>query len=136
MKTSTYLLFNGQCEEAFNVYARVLGGTIEALMRHREMPGEGPGHAGWEDKVMHVSLRLGGDVLMGSDAPPGYFQQPQGFSVSLQYADPAEGEKVFNALAEGGLIKMPFQETFWAAGYGMLVDRFGIPWMVNCGQKG
>lgn len=136
MKMNPYLLFDGQCEEAFNVYARLLGGKIEALMKHQDMPGGEQVHAGWEDKVMHVSLRLGGDVLMGSDAPPGYFQQPQGFSVSLQYDDPAEGEKVFNALAEGGHVKMPFQETFWARGYGMLVDRFGIPWMVNCGQKG
>jgi PhnB protein len=69
---------------------------------------------------------------MASDAPPGRFSPQQGFSVSLSMKDPAEGERVFNALAEGGKITMPYQKTFWAAGFGMVTDRFGIPWMVNC----
>ena len=136
MKMNPYLLFNGQCEEAFSAYARILGGTIETMTPHKGSPAEGYGAPDWQDKILHASLRLGDDVLMGSDAPPAHFQQPQGFSVSLQFAEPAEGEKVFDALAEGGQVKMPFQETFWAAGFGMLVDRFGIPWIVNCGQKG
>ena len=69
---------------------------------------------------------------MASDAPPGHYEKPQGFSVALQIKDPVEGERIFNALAENGKVQMPFQETFWATRFGMCVDRFGIPWMVNC----
>jgi PhnB protein len=71
-------------------------------------------------------------MLMAADAPPGHYEQPQGFSVSISVDDTAKGESIFNALAESGTTKMPFQQTFWAKGFGMCVDRFGIPWMVNC----
>ena len=84
------------------------------------------------DKIMHASLTVGDTVLMGSDALPNYFEKPQGFSVSLVLNDPDEAERVFNALAENGIVQMPIQETFWAARFGMLVDRFGTPWMINC----
>jgi len=135
MQVNPYLLFNGQCEEAFNFYARCLGGTIETMMTHGGSPAEGQVSADWRDKILHASLRVGDDVLMASDAPPGHYEQPQGFSVSLQFDNPAEGERVFNALAEDGKIRMPFGETFWAVRFGMLVDRFGIPWIINCGQE-
>jgi PhnB protein len=74
-------------------------------------------------------------MLMGSDAPPGHFQQPQGFSVSLIVDRPEDAERIFPALAENGTVRMPLQKTFWAIRFGMLVDRFGIPWMVNCEEK-
>lgn len=131
MKVNPYLFFNGQCEEAFNVYARVLGGTIEAMMKHEGTPAEGHVPPNWRDKIIHASLRVGEGVIMASDDPSENFQQPQGFYVSLTYTDVAEAERVYNALVEGGKINMPFEETFWAVRFGMLVDRFGTPWMIN-----
>jgi PhnB protein len=86
----------------------------------------------WHDKIMHASLALDDGMLMGSDAPPQYREQMKGFSVLLQVKEPAAAERVFSALAEGGTVRMPLEETFWAARFGMLVDRFGTPWMVNC----
>ena len=81
---------------------------------------------------MHARLVVGDRVLMGSDVPPDHHDKPQGFSVSLGIDTPAEAERIFRALAEGGTVQMPLQETFWALRFGTLVDRFGIPWMVNC----
>jgi PhnB protein len=75
---------------------------------------------------------VGDTVLMGSDAPTNCFQKPQGFSVSLVFTDTDEAERIFSALSENGTVQMPIQETFWAARFGMLVDRFGTPWMINC----
>ena len=77
-------------------------------------------------------MTVGDNVLMASDAPPDHYQQPKGFSVSIQLKDVAEAERIFNALAENGKLTMPFEATFWSPGFGMCVDRFGIPWMVNC----
>jgi PhnB protein len=74
-------------------------------------------------------------VLQGADAPPGQFSKPAGFSVAVHFDEPADGARVFNALAEGATVKMPFQPTFWAKGFGMLIDRFGTPWIVNAGQQ-
>ena len=86
----------------------------------------------YKKKIMHARLTIDGEVLMASDASPGHFQKPQGFSVSLQVEDPADAERSFKALAEGGSINMPFGKTFFSKGFGMCVDKFGIPWMVNC----
>src|SRR5260370_38650533 len=85
---------------------------------------------------MHARMSIDGEVLMASDAPPGHFHQPQGFSVSLQIQDPGDAERKFKALSEGGAVNMPFGKTFWAKGFGMCVDRFGIPWMVNSPMEG
>jgi len=132
MQINPYLVFNGNCEEAFKFYEKCLGGKIDALIPHAGSPAENFVPAEWRDKILHVHLTVGSQVLMGSDAPPDRFKIPQGFSVSLQIQDPAEGERVFNVLSEGGKVGMPFQQTFWAYRFGMLVDRFDIPWMVNC----
>jgi PhnB protein len=86
----------------------------------------------WNKKIMHAKITIDGEVIMASDAPPGNFHQPQGFSVSLQVEDPADAERRFKALAEGGSINMPFGKTFFSKGFGMCVDQFGTPWMVNC----
>lgn len=134
MQVNPYLFFHGQCEEAFNAYARILGGTIEAMMKHEGTPAEGHVPPEWRDKIIHAALRVGEGVIMASDDPSEHFQQPQGFYVSLHYTDVAEAERVYNALAEGGKTNMPFEETFWAVRFGMLVDRFGIPWMINVGK--
>jgi len=90
--------------------------------------------AGWENKVMHGRMNIGGMILMGSDAPPERYQQPQGFSVSLSVKDVGESERIFAELSQNGNLQMPIQKTFWSARFGMFVDQFGIPWMVNCEQ--
>jgi len=128
-----YLFYQDTCEAAFNFYAKVLGGKIEMMLRASEGPPDMQPSPGREKMIMHARMSLpGGSVLMASDAPPDHFNKPQGFSISLTVADPAEGERKFNALADGGAVTMPFSKTFWAKGFGMCVDKFGIPWMVIC----
>jgi PhnB protein len=132
MQVNTYLIFNGQCEAAFKFYERCFGGKIEAMMTHAGSPAEAQTPPEWRDKIMHARLIVDGQALMGSDAPPGHFEKPQGFSVSLGITDPVEAQRIFQTLAENGKVRMPLQKTFWAQSFGMLVDQFGIPWMVNC----
>jgi PhnB protein len=132
MSINTYLMFNGNCEEAFKFYEKVLGGKIEAMLPHAGTPAEGFVPPEWRNKIMHASMKIGDDVLMASDSPPQYQESMKGFHVSLHVKDTKEAERAFTALAEGGTVKMPLEETFWAARFGMLVDKFGTPWMVNC----
>jgi PhnB protein len=131
MQINPYLYFDGQCAAAFKFYEACLGAKIEAMMTHAGTPAESHVPAEWRDKILHARLTVDGQVLMASDAPPGRQQKPQGFSVSLGFKDAAQGEKVFKALSEGGQVIMPYAQTFWAKGFGMLVDKFGIPWMIN-----
>ena len=132
LSLSPYLLFEGQCEAAFKFYEKCGVGKIDGMMTHAGTPAEEHVPAEWRDKMLHARLLVGDGVLMASDAPPDRSKKPQGFSVSLQLNDAAEAERLFNALSEGGTVQMPFQETFWSPGFGMLTDQFGIPWMVNC----
>lgn len=136
MKMNPYLHFNGQCEEAFKFYEQLVGGKIEMMMTNKGSPVEAHTPAEWQGKILHATMRIGDELLMGSDAPPGHFSPPQGFSVSLQIDKPAEAERIFRALEKGGKVQMPFEQTFWAYRFGMVVDRFGIPWMVNCEKAG
>ena len=136
MRVNPYLMFNGRCKEAFTFYAECLGGKIEAMLPHAGTPAEGHVPAEWREKIMHARLALGEDVIIGSDAPPGHFEQPKGFSVTLQLTDPAEADRIFQRLSDGATVTMPIQQTFWATRFGMLVDRFGTPWMVNCQPAG
>jgi PhnB protein len=129
-----YLIFNGQCEAAFRFYEQCLGAKIVAMMTHAGTPAEAQVPAEWRNQILHARLAVGDAVLMGSDAPPDRYEIPKGFSVSLQVKDPAEAERLFQALAENGTVQMPIQKTFWAARFGMLVDKFGVPWMINCEQ--
>jgi PhnB protein len=129
-----YLLFNGRCEEAFQFYSQCLGGKIEAMMPFAGTPAEQEVPPEFRNNIIHACLTVGDQVLMASDAPPGRYEEPKGFSVSLNVKNPADAERVFQALAENGKVQMPLQQTFWAARFGMAVDRFGIPWMVNCEQ--
>ncbi|SRR5260370_40492240 len=134
MQLNPYLTFNGQCEEAFKFYEKALGGKIVGMMRHEGTPAAEQVPPAWRHKIMHAYMNVGGGALMGSDAPPERYAEPKGFSVALQIDDPAEAERVFKTLAEKGTVHMAIQQTFWAQRFGMLVDRFGIPWMVNCGK--
>lgn len=132
MQISPYLLFNGQCEEAFKFYAQCLGAKIVAMTPHAGTPAEQQTPPEWRDKILHARMELNGTALMGSDAPPQHYQAPRGFSVSLMLKNPAEADRIFTALAENGKVGMPIQKTFWATRFAMLTDRFGIPWMINC----
>ncbi len=132
MKMNTYLFFDGRCEEAFTFYAKLFGGKIEAMLTHEGTPADGHVPAEWRKKILHARLVIGDNILTASDAPPDRSQQPQGFYVNIGLTDGPEGERLFKALAEGGTVRMPFEKTFWAERFGMLVDRFGTPWMINC----
>jgi PhnB protein len=131
-----YLFYNGNCEAAFKYYEKVLGAKIEMMLRSDEAPESMPPQPGFEKKIMHGRMSLNGEVLMASDSPPEHFHKPQGFSVSLTVADPAEAEQKFKALCEGGSVTMPFGKTFFSKGFGMGIDQFGIPWMVNSPLEG
>ena len=135
MQLNPYLSFKGDCEAAFKFYEKCLGGKIVALVPHTGTPAEQHVPPEWRNKIMHARLTVGDEVLMGSDAPPDRYEQPKGFSVTLQVDKPADAERMFNALAGKGNVTMPIQKTFWAERFGMVVDRFGIPWMINCEQS-
>jgi PhnB protein len=132
MQLNPYLSFSGQCEAAFKFYEQCLGGKIMGMHTYAQTPMADQVPPAWRNKIIHASLVVGDKALMGGDSPPDRYEQPKGFSVSLGFDNPAEAERVFNALSQNGKVQMPIQETFWALRFGMLVDQFGIPWMVNC----
>lgn len=128
-----YLFFGGRCEEALEFYRTTLGAKVEMLMRFKESPEPMPPGsipAGFENKVMHASFRIGGSRLMASDGN-GEAAKFEGFSLSLALPTEAETDRAFAALAQGGQVEMPLAKTFWSPKFGMLTDRFGIGWMVS-----
>ncbi|HEY6720432.1 MAG TPA: VOC family protein [Burkholderiales bacterium] len=130
-----YLIFNGNCAEAMRFYERTLGGKLEVMMTHAESPMAGQTPPGSADRIMHARLVIDGRILMASDSMVGQpYEGMRGFSLSLIYAKAADAKRAFDALAAGGKVTMPLQKTFWAEAFGMLVDRFGTPWMVNAGM--
>lgn len=132
MQVITYLSFPGSCEEAFQFYAAALGGSVGEIFRYAGSPMADHAPAGWQDKVMHGSLTVGDQLLMGSDVVPEQYEVSSGFTLSVQLDDTVEAERIFGELAREGRIMMPLEQTFWAARFGMVVDRFGIPWTINC----
>lgn len=132
MQVNPYLFYDGNCDAAFKFYEKVLGAKIEMMLTHEAAPESVPAPPEWKNKIMHGRLTIDGQVLMASDAPPGHFHKPQGFAVSLTAANPADAERKFKALSDGGSVNMPFGKTFFSKGFGMCVDQFGMPWMVNC----
>ncbi|MFY9690049.1 MAG: VOC family protein [Candidatus Acidiferrales bacterium] len=135
MQLNTHLNFNGQCEAAFKFYEQALGGKITSMHTFDSTPAGPQVPADLQKKIMHAEMKIGDAILMGADAPAAErYQAPQGFSITFQTDQPAEADRVFEALAQNAQVKMPIQKTFWAARFGMLVDQFGIPWMVNCSQ--
>ena len=135
MQIESYLFFGGNCEEALNFYAQCLGGKVANVMRYEGSPMDNKDlPANWKQKVMHSTFESQGARFMASDTMPG---QPkptyQGFAMSVYVPGSAdEARKAFDALAEGGKVTMPFAPPFWGGHFGMLVDRFGVPWMVSC----
>ena len=132
MQITPYLSFNGQCEEAFRCYERVLGGQLGTLFRYAGSPMADQVPADWQNKVMHTSLTVGTVVLSGADAMPEQYEQPKGFSLSLNMTGTADAERIFGELARGGRVVAPLEQTFWAVRFGHVVDRFGIAWLINC----
>ncbi|MCW5907566.1 MAG: VOC family protein [Chitinophagales bacterium] len=132
-----YLTFNGNCEEAFNFYQSVFGGSFGYIGRFKDMPAEGGKPLPLEDaeKIMHVSLPISTEtILMGSDTGSEWaanFVQGNNFSISVNTNSTQEADRIFSGLSAGGQITMPLSKTFWSAYFGMLTDKFGINWMVN-----
>jgi PhnB protein len=128
-----YLFFGGRCEEAISFYQKVLGAKLEMLMRHKESPEPPPPgmlQAGFEEKVMHAELRIGGAVLMVSDGCDDK-SRFDGFRLSLTLPPEADAQRAFAGLAEGGEVQMPLTQTFWSPCFGMVTDRYGVGWMVT-----
>ncbi len=132
MQISPYLFFNGNCAEAFRFYEKCLGGKIKFLMTYGESPEAAKIPAEMHNKVIHASLQVGEHVFSGSDdCSADGFKRPQGFSVSISTKDPEEAKRIFHALSENGTVTLAIDKTFWSPAFGMLVDQYGIPWMVN-----
>src|SRR5262245_48914185 len=132
MKIETYIFFTDQCAEAMKFYEKALGGKIEAMMTYADAPPGPHNTPDMANKVIHARLTVGDAVLMASDGPEA--ETRKGFAVALQADTVAEADRLFNALSDGATITMPIGETFFSKRFGMLIDRFGTPWMVNCAQ--
>jgi PhnB protein len=130
-QVQAYLFFDGRCEEALELYRRVFGAQVEALKRFKELPpAEQAQHAGNGEKILHASFRIGKTQILASD---GYAKgQPkfEGFALAVDVPTPADADRLFNALADGGAVRMPLAETFFSPRFGMVADKFGITWMV------
>ena len=132
MQLNPYLLFKGNCEDAFKFYEKCLGGKIVTMMPHEGTPAAEQVPANWREKIIHARMTVGDHVLMGSDVPPDRYAPMKGFGVSFAVDSPADAERIFKALSEKGTVGMPMQQTFFAVRFGMVVDQFGTPWMVTC----
>ena len=130
-----YLFFDGTCAEAMRFYERTLGGRIEMMMTHADSPTPEQIPPGMRDRIMHARIVFGDRerVLMASDWMIGQpYDKMSGFALSFNCPTAADAKRVFDAMAQGGRVTMPLQKTFWAESFGMLVDKFGTPWMIGC----
>lgn len=137
MQVQPYLFFEGRCEEAIELYKSALGAEVTQLMRYKDSPApsdpekcQGMTPPGSEDKVMHASFRIGDTEVMASDGMCSGNSSFQGVSLSIAVPDDATAERFFNALADGGQVQMPLSPTFFSSRFGMVADRFGVPWMI------
>ena len=130
MPVSPYLYFDGHCEEALEFYKKVFGAEITMLMRFKQSPDPTHVTPGTEEKVMHATFRIGETEIMASDGRCGNKASFQGFSLSVPQATIADSERVFAALAEEGQVQMPLTKTFYSPSFGMVADKFGMPWMI------
>jgi PhnB protein len=128
-----YLYFNGRCDEAIEFYHKALGAQVDVVLRFNEAPQQPPPGtipAGFENKVMHSSLRIGNTRLMASDGNSTEPVQFGGVTLSLSVDSEADADRFFNALADGGRITMPLAKTFFSSRFGMVHDRFGVSWII------
>jgi PhnB protein len=130
MQVSPSLSFRGECETAFRFYEHILGGAIVTLLTYGMSPLAPQVPEDWRGKILHATLAVGDYYVMGTDAPPDQYRPPQGFALLIDADEPADADRLFDALADRGTIKVPMQKTFWASRFGLLVDRFGIPWEI------
>lgn len=136
MKMHPYLTFNGTCREAFDSYAQIFNGEVLFCQLYEEMPGSTDLPASSRKRVMHGQVSLNGQILMGSDTMnAGDYQRPHGFQIQTSWDSSDLAQEAFQALSQDGEIIMPFEETFWSPGFGLLRDRFGIMWMMNTDGK-
>ena len=134
-----YLFFNGGCEQALEFYRKALGAEVQFVMRYKdspEPPKPGMVPPGFEDKIMHCSLRIGQTTVMASDGCSAEKASFQGFSLALSVPNEAEVDRAFAALSDGGQVRMPPSRTFWSPRFGMVTDRFGIGWMISVAERG
>ncbi len=132
MKVQAYVNFDGRCEEALEFYKKSIGAEVTSLMRWKESPDAAmKPPPGYEEKIMNAAFRIGETALMADDGMGEKTAEFQGMTLAIEVADDAEARHVFNALGEGGNVTMPLAKTFWTSSFGMLTDKFGVPWMVN-----
>lgn len=129
MQFTPYLSFNGDCADAFRFYEKCFRVEPSLMFTFGASP-MAEDFAAMHDKIMHATLKVGDQVLNGSDSIP--YEKPQGITVAVSLTDIAEAERIFQELSDGGNVQMPLQETFWALRFGQFTDRYGIPWMINC----
>lgn len=132
MQTTTYLFFLGNCFEAMTHYAETLGGTIESVVRNSDAPDAESRMPGGDELIMHMRVRLGDAVVVASDSPTEFYEEPRGFRVQVEPSSVEEFERIHSALSKDAkATQMPPGETFWAERFAMFTDRFGTPWMLN-----
>ena len=136
MELNTYISFKGDCEVAFKFYQEVLGAKPGLIFHYADSPMADVLPEGWGTRTMHGSVSIGSHRLEGADVPPERYEEPKGFSLSLNVATAAEAERLFAQLAEGGRVVYPIEKTFWSERFAMVIDRFGVPWMINCENTG
>ena len=131
MRLGQHLTFSGDCEAAFELYARCLRGRVLGVRRYAESPLAAHVPPDWQQKILFASLEVGGVELHGSDHVPSHYQQPRGFYVALHIQTPEEAERVFRELSPGGKVQVDLQKTFWSTHFALLIDRFGTPWEID-----
>lgn len=134
MRITTHLCFDGNCRAAFDWYRDILGCSIETMLSYGESPLAATIEKQWHGRIVHATLKLDDFELTGVDTLPQDYKPPQGFFVTLSIQEPAQALKTFDALSDGAKITAPFRETFWSARFGVLIDRYAIPWEINCEQ--
>ncbi len=135
MQVQPYIFFDGRCDEALKFYEKALGAKVDMLMRFKDAPDQSMISPGSHDKVMHAAVHIGDTQVLMSDGRCGGKPSFQGFALTIAAPDNAEGDRRFNALAEGGEVQMPMAETFFASRFGMVADKFGVGWMVLVEKK-
>ena len=135
MEPRISLVFNGECDAAFTLYQQCLGGSVTFRLTWGDSPMADQAPAEWRDKILHATLTVGDTAFSGADVLPGIYERPQGFQIQLNLDDVAAADRIFTQLAAGGRVTVPLQQTFWAERFGAVVDRFGIPWGINCGER-
>jgi PhnB protein len=134
MKIDVYMSFDGNCAEAFAFYHSIIGGEL-SVMRYKDSPMAKDTPPEQLERVIHAELICGAATIKGGDAPPQFTTKPQGFCISLSVDTPQEADKIWAGLSDAAMIQMPLSETFWSPKFGMLIDKYSQPWMINCLAK-